>query len=85
MNGTYNPYYGATSCTPCPKNSTTLFDGATSLSDCVCESGYYLNPNPETILPDGTYKCLECPEGALCEGLHTIHPIAQAVSFLKND
>jgi hypothetical protein len=41
----------------CPNNSHTLVAGASSLSDCYCDRGFW---------PNGT--CVACPLGFMCDG-----------------
>ena len=42
----------ATACTACPSKSETIGTGATALSDCKCDIGYYM--------ASGTDKCVRC-------------------------
>jgi hypothetical protein len=42
--GSFVALPGSTSHRPCPLNMTTLGSGKTSLSDCVCKSGLYMDP-----------------------------------------
>lgn len=52
---------GTISCTKCPSNSTTDGDGATSISECKCYSGYYRG---------GTNmdECIQCTGELSCSG-----------------
>ena len=64
-------------CTVCPANTTTLREGQTNISDCICVSGYTKpDSGPCTACNVGTYKsqlgnasCTACPTGA--STLHT--------------
>ena len=58
--GSYNELEGqdyATACVSCPEYSTTLNASSTSVSECICESGF-----EQTIAADGTATC-ECAAG----------------------
>jgi hypothetical protein len=67
---------GATSCTLCPANSTTLLMNSTRVTDCLCIKGYYSNTISKTVscspCPNGTYAdspslsttCKLCPTGS---------------------
>ena len=55
------------SCTACPSNSTTDNTGATSISECKCNSGYYrggTNMNECIQCPDNSTNCIsDSPSG----------------------
>ncbi|KAL8451391.1 hypothetical protein Emag_002736 [Eimeria magna] len=58
--GIYKDTLGNVSGTQCPHGSVTLETGSTSLSDCVCSAGFYLDGETRT--------CKSCPIGAYCLG-----------------
>jgi hypothetical protein len=74
-NGTYNAYEAQKNCTICPLHASSR-DNATSLLDCVCNPGFYTNPNT----PNNPYldTCLSCPIGAVCAGYNTTVPAAKS-------
>jgi Tyrosine-protein kinase ephrin type A/B receptor-like len=58
----YQEKEGSTDCSPCPNFSQTGIPGATDISDCTCQRGFY----NETFSPG--VNCTYCPEGATCPG-----------------
>ncbi|KAL8438432.1 hypothetical protein ACSSS7_000175 [Eimeria intestinalis] len=58
--GIYKDTLGNIRGTRCPHGSFTLGRGSTSLSDCVCSAGFYLEKE--------TRICRSCPIGAYCLG-----------------
>lgn len=68
--GTYNPLYGqtfATACLPCPDHSTTRNHSSSSITQCLCETGF-----EASFLADGNMICLcaagfEIINGMRCE------------------
>ena len=40
-------------------------------SNCSCEKGYYLNPEPPAGVTNFTGECLRCPDGANCDARGT--------------
>ncbi|KAL8274450.1 hypothetical protein Esti_001610 [Eimeria stiedai] len=58
--GVYKDTLGNISGTQCPHGSFTLATGSTSLADCVCSAGFYLDEKSRT--------CKSCPIGAYCLG-----------------
>ena len=62
--GTYAPTGGLhPTCTPCPPLSTTASNGSTTLSQCLCQEGFY---NSQL---DGGVECVACPLGTTCNGI----------------
>ena len=55
--GSYVPTAGASECLPCGKNQITLYTGAESESECICEEGSFMC---------ASRMCLPCPEGLYC-------------------
>ena len=51
------PTAGASKCLPCGKNQITLYSGAESESECICEEGSFMC---------ASRMCLPCPEGLYC-------------------
>jgi len=74
--GKYSDQLAATSCSPCPQNSTSS-RGSTSISQCFCEAGYagLISQQGGSCLacPAGTFSlagwssCCSCPEGSTSE------------------
>jgi hypothetical protein len=73
--GKFNTLYRSwqdSDCSSCPNNSTTLAPGATVLSDCVCNVGFYgidaLNclacPAGSYSATPGSSECTLCPVGS---------------------
>ncbi|KAL8425245.1 hypothetical protein Efla_002311 [Eimeria flavescens] len=58
--GIYKDTLGNVSGMKCPRGSNTLLTGSTSLSDCVCGAGFYMEEDTKT--------CKGCPIGAYCLG-----------------
>ena len=67
--GKYKDTVGSASCTDCPPHSSTVFNGSTGLSDCMCNAGYFgqdasvcapcLADTYKPLL--GTQECDTCP------------------------
>jgi hypothetical protein len=72
-NGTYTSLYGSSNCSMCPANTFSP-DNATSLYECGCISGYYVNPKSD--FTDSAQACIPCPIGAECNGFNTTQPSA---------
>ena len=57
------------SCLPCPFNTTTLAEGTTNASMCVCQSNFFddLGRDPtNATFDDGARTCAYCPLGFNC-------------------
>ena len=73
--GTYKPTVGPGACTDCPEFASTAAEGATTITDCLCEPGYSGDITIPTDLCTGcelgTFKpvagpeaCTDCTENA---------------------
>ena len=55
--GSYKDVAGDdTTCTACADGFTTLTTGSTSVNDCLCPSGHFLDGNSCTACPENTFK-----------------------------
>ena len=78
--GFYNPTLSAssaTACLKCPSSSTTLTDGSSALTDCLCERGFYNNGT------QGATDCLECPVGVDCAFGSTLTNLALVRGYFR--
>jgi hypothetical protein len=91
----YQPEAGQTSCRSCVANSLYIVksddetipfipqQGATSKDQCACTEGYYAPRGS-----DQGEECLECPEGAVCEGTGfetRIVPVPETGFYFRDD
>jgi hypothetical protein len=61
----YNPLAGQylrSACLSCPLSTTTESDAATSVDECLCNTGYY---NSRSTTNDSV-ECSLCPVGSTC-------------------
>ncbi|EFC37832.1 predicted protein [Naegleria gruberi] len=68
---TYSSSFQAKECISCPVNTLTLQKASTSLTECICQNNYYLNPSPKK-LDDYCVKCNE--QSMICNAGNNIHP-----------
>eukprot|EP01080_Neovahlkampfia_damariscottae_P000518 gene518-8031_t len=74
---TYNSFSGSLKCDKCEGNTTTNgLTGAITHNQCICQPGYYKNPETETR-SNSHQKCIECPSGAICPEYNTTVPFAK--------
>ena len=72
------------SCSPCPFNTTTLSNGASDPSECVCQPDFFddLSRKPSDVT--GARTCTSCPPGFDCsEGAATTHNVTVASGFWR--
>jgi len=74
---TYSNENGSISCKECPKKKVSK-KGSNSISDCVCDIGYYKNPI-------NSNECFTCPEGGICEKENLTIPIAKPGYWYSNE
>jgi hypothetical protein len=55
-------------CTACGATRQTMRMGATNATECVCRSGYYLQPIYWSLPAQALHSCTKCPVGAKCYG-----------------
>ena len=81
--GFYSAGGNGVTCLRCPDKSTTASSKSSDISECVCENGYYVDPD------DATHACQVCPVGSYCaEDARNTCPInsqADANSESKDD
>ncbi|KAK3282832.1 hypothetical protein CYMTET_9456 [Cymbomonas tetramitiformis] len=67
--GSYTTSAAQVACQQCEGTKTTLDAGSSSVDACVCQNDYYEgNSGPAGGGERARGDCLECPEGATCEG-----------------
>eukprot|EP01080_Neovahlkampfia_damariscottae_P011652 gene11652-4891_t len=80
----YNEFSGSLKCEKCPTNTTTNGKkGSSSFSQCICDVGYYLNP--EYVEHSNAHKkCIICPTGSYCPSTNTTTPFVE-YGFWRSD
>jgi hypothetical protein len=64
-NDTFSSFSGSLLCEKCPSNTTGIEVGSITHQNCLCNAGFYLNP--EYNQHSGAHKkCVKCPPGAFC-------------------
>ena len=80
--GTYNPEQhamGPAACKPCPAFSTTTYEAATALEQCLCHALFY---NADTT----GVTCKRCPTGTQCTAVgNTITTLPVSVGYYRLD
>jgi hypothetical protein len=81
--GFYNPFDGqidAAACIRCPTNSNTLFEKRASISDCLCDEGYY-----DANASHAAVECVACPVGTECSRGSTLDALPLRKGYYRLD
>ena len=82
LNGTYSAVPGATECTQCPGNSSTLVPRASQVSLCLCDAGFYGTIDSASSVcaacGPGFYSTVGSAECTACGGNATSLPRSQS-------
>jgi hypothetical protein len=79
----YNPLEGqtdATACVRCPRNSHTLFERSTSVSDCLCDGDFY-----DSNASHAAVECVACPVGTECNGGSSLEELPLRKGYYRLD